>query len=208
MQKLILPKLNHKAENWEDSLGLSFYQRNFVSNAILFEALSARMLVKDLYDSPDEAPDELTTATGTLDLAFSHLRTPEEQTYCLLIFRDVRSEVLGLYEELEAMENKKSEKKPEGDKKEEDAQDKFVRGLRMVIEDMFTKTRYAPIQMAIRAIKDSNFTWDKFIEKVCPKDKMDQIDSEIQGMKKSGVKGNLNELLGKLFGKDPDMGDQ
>jgi hypothetical protein len=183
--KTIRPKMDHSKESLEKAMGLSFYQMNYVSTVVLFERLSSHIMVKELYDHHDEAPLELTTMTGLLELSLARLTTVPEQAYLLLMYRDLYRQINKDLDDMEKAdkakkETRNQEKKTDEKPKEENKEEAFVSAIKSIFEKVRKDMRFMPYLKAMEVLKEVNHDFQKFMDRVCPKDKMDAIEEALK----------------------------
>ncbi len=74
-------KFNHDTRTIQDSLGIGKDRADRISANILFEMINQAFLIKNLFDSPDNAPSNLTTKTGLLERVFDETENEAERIY-------------------------------------------------------------------------------------------------------------------------------
>lgn len=74
-------KFNHDTKTIQDSLGIDSSRADHISANILFEIINQAYLVKNLFDSPENAPSNLTTKTGLLERVFEETTNEAERIY-------------------------------------------------------------------------------------------------------------------------------
>lgn len=204
-------KLNHSEDALHKAFGLSFYRKQVVCNAILFETIANQLLARDLFDDIKEAPLDMTTMTGILQKSMSHFTNINEIGFLMVIYGDMYQGIN--HSVLDILEGRK----PTGmrgttrivtnlddkiDGKDEDMS-RIKKILGKLVDEL--KSKFDPIKSAIKFVKECDYDYDKFIAKVCPEDKCDEIERlDLDG--KGGL--NLDDLLGKLgFDNSPDEDD-
>ena len=160
MEKFALPKFQHGAENLTSSLGLTQKEEHFIKNAIIFECLVCPILVTELYNSPEEAPDSLRTMTGIIERINEHLSTGEQQCFMLIAFAEacytIRNEAASYQK---AIEEKEDIKLP-------------PKNFSKLVSKMVGK-KVDSIIDSLAIIQECNLDFDKYIEKVMPEEDYD-----------------------------------
>lgn len=74
-------KFNHDTKTIQDSLGIQKDRADRISANILFELINQAYLIKNLFDSVENAPSNLTTKTGLLERVFDETQNEAERIY-------------------------------------------------------------------------------------------------------------------------------
>lgn len=74
-------KLNHNSQSLGQAFNLSDEQQNKITATIFYEIIDSNMKIEELFDSPDEAPRELTTLSGTMEACLNRVTTASEKLY-------------------------------------------------------------------------------------------------------------------------------
>lgn len=177
-------KLDHTKKSLNEAFGLSDFDEHYVKTAIVFETISNHIKVRDLYDSPDEAPAEMTSTSGVLEAVLKHATSQEMRDYMLLMFKAGFHSVSHSLAELESAKEEKEEKG-------EDPIRKLMRKLVMTL-----KTE--GLKVTIQKVRDCNHNFKKFVEQVLNPDTF---------QKDKGAADDIDRLLGGILGKKDEDED-
>lgn len=193
METIKIPKLNHSVKSLYGAIGLDFYERNIVSNTILFETIANHLLAKDLFDDPSDAPINMTCSTGILEKALDRLDLGEYKFYLLLNFNEIfNATSMAIYN----IEHPQKPQKVSDD--EETSQDLMMK--------LFKKLHGNPIARIIKVIKESSYDYDRFMKMTLPIDKRSDINAIGDKIEASLQKGqNMDNFLGGMMEDDDGM---
>lgn len=192
MIKLNIGKLNHESSTLYEALGLDFYERNIVSNTILFELLSNHMLVKDLFDDEKDAPVDMRTMTGLLEKCVDRISVEEQKFYLLMIYGQTYEATMSMLHR-ESKIDKVSTKG--GTKKDEEIKEMIVKLVKKL-------DKQSPFDTIMKVIKAESFDYERFMNKTLPIDKrseINQIGERVEQARKTGEDIDLSDL-GASFG--------
>ena len=187
MEKTIkIPKFDHNAKDIAKCFGLSLYQKQFISHAIIFAILSNKMIAEHLFDDPKDAPDDLITFSGQLEKALSLVDNDLERAFLLVVYQSAHTSVNFQLFLQKDMENEEPKKKGS-----------IEDTMKTLIGQLLTSS----LDKAKQYIKEVNYDFEKYISKACPRDKEAEIEAD---MEKSERDKETDDLLKGLFGNDMD----
>lgn len=199
MDKIKLPKLDHTVETLEESLGLTQYDVHYVRTAVLYECVASPLLVDMLFDSAEEAPEDLKTSTGILERTMSHLRNGQEQIYGLMIFNEGYGKLRELvHEQAEIIREGLAAGKSNDE---------------ILVEIMAKDGKLEmPLGEIIQKIKKNDFNFQSFVEELLPAECYDAsgkfILSEAPEVSPEDIGDMLKEmLLRALKNRDKKKGE-
>jgi hypothetical protein len=172
-----IPKMDHEQNTLYAAMGLDFYERNIVSNTILFETVSNHLLVNELFDDPKEAPIGMCSMTGILERSLERLEDDTKKFFLTLSFGEIY------------MAARSAINHNKGNTKMGDYQEKIYKQV--------VKTHGDPFGRIVKAIKDSSYDYDRFINLTLPIDKRNDINEVGKKIEESSKKGG-SSLLGML----------
>lgn len=181
-ESIKLPKLDHSQKEMYKAFGISFYQKNYVRTAILFETLATSMLVNDFYDKIEDVPSNMRTVSGIVEKSLEHLKTVEEQCFGLMIFTETYDAVQNTLKKMESEEEKEKE---------------YGTGIEATLRKLVDQLKAEPLKRTMKVIKECNYDFDKFIEKVLPAEKADEMERMEEELK--------NELRDFLDDDESDL---
>ncbi len=208
-------QLNHSKDTLSDSLGLSFYERHYVNNSVMFETIACFYLARNLFDDIKDAPCDLTTSTGVLEKAYTHIKSEKEGIYMLLTYNSLHDSILsGLY----SMENDRKIKDENRNKKTQAKTDEEkIKNLLSKLSKKFSGKN--PLEDIVQKVKDSNYNFEDYITLALPLDKMEEAEAAEERIREAIKKqqenpesssedgGGFGSFLDGLFGKDPEDED-
>lgn len=159
----ILPKLDHSKSKLNAAFGISDYDKLYIKSAIIFELLSVHIMVNELYDDPKEAPSNMTTTTGLLERAMSHIDDKTQQIFMLMVFQETFDQTR-THMEMAASVSKEME----------------ITDLKSTLQHFAHKIMAQPIALAMEAIREVGHDFDAFIKKVLPESKFDENGNMIE----------------------------
>lgn len=162
MELIKLPKLNHSCTSLAGVFGLTRYEEDYIKTAIIFEILSSRILVSELFTDIKDAPDDMTTMTGIFQRAFNHAKTGQQQLLLTLEYHNA-------YQEISSAVVDMITKKPE----KESAKGDLKEDIGALLKKLIDKIQYVPYEMAMKTILECNHDFDAFCEKMIPRKKYD-----------------------------------
>lgn len=169
--------MDHEQATLYAAMGLDFYERNIVSNTILFETVSNHLLVNELFDDPKEAPIGMCSMTGILERSLERLEDDTKKFFLTLSFGEIY------------MAARSAINHNKGNTKMGDYQEKIYKQV--------VKSHGDPYAKIVKTIKDCSFDYDKFMIKTLPIEKRNDINEIGKKIEESSKKGGAG-LLGML----------
>lgn len=195
MDLIKLPKFDHSQESLGGVIGMSEYEQHYVKTAILFEILSTRIRVKDLFEDPEEAPVDMSTMSGLMEKALRHAKTFEQQIYVLMEFQLGYSHTIHGIMALEEAATKKLE---------EEAANSVEGDLKNLLSRLVDRLKTAPLQATMDEVIKCDHDFDKFINSVIPKKNYDENGNcRVRGGRAGGA--NLDDIIRKSLGDIPGI---
>ncbi len=142
----------HNANTIGEAINLNNDDLLYTKKALIFSVLSPRVLVDKLYDNSDDAPLNMSTVSGRLELGLSLLKSDEMKLFYLLNFNDIYEKLVEMYVIY---------KNPE--KIEEVFKDKDGDGLTTAIKNLMLQVKLKPIKDLIDYIEQSNGDFNTFV---------------------------------------------
>jgi hypothetical protein len=174
----ITVKFDHTQTDFSACLGLSKYEMHYVKAAIVFETIASATKVVEFYDSPKDAPQELTTISGNLERCLKHCKTDGQKIYLLLHFQAGHR---GTHEALEeASKSSKKESMLKGD------------DLGSVLKSLVDVLKSEGMRHTIAQIRKCNYDFDKFVETTLPEEGFAKDKDSFKD-----IDDMLNDILGK-----------
>ena len=88
---------NHEAETLPNSININTEELIYTKKALIFSILSRTGLSEMYYDEPDDAPSNMTTTSGRLELGLSLLNKDNMKFYYLYNYKDIYTKLTGMY---------------------------------------------------------------------------------------------------------------
>jgi hypothetical protein len=170
MEVIKFPQLNHEKSDVGSAFGLSFYEQHYIKSAILFEILSTTKLTKQIYNSVDEVPNNMSSMTGFMERALSHAKTLEQQLYMLFEYQ-------GAFFTIKDMITEEPQPTDLKDLKEKLKTDPGS-VLSKLLAELTNKAKRSPIIAINEAIEKSGHDFEKFIEIILPRDIFESMSEE------------------------------
>lgn len=172
-------KFDHTQTDFHDCLGVSKYEMHYVKAAIVFETIASATKVVEFYNSPKEAPQDLTTISGNLERCLKHCKTDGQKIYLLLHFQTGHR---GTHEALEeASKSAKDEITLKGG------------DVGSILKNLVNVLKTEGMRHTIAQIKKCNYDFEKFVETTLPEEGF--------GKDKDNFK-DIDDMLNGILGKD------
>lgn len=154
--KIEFPKLNHDSDDMSKTFGITKNEFDYIITAFLFETVSGILMGIEMYDDIEEAPNELTCFSGILERTNKHLKNKNQQLVALIHSKHI-IEAYG--NDIRECLNRQNDRKD-------------LRIEEMNLKDLMTNAikemKLDIMKEAIRAVKESNYNFLKFIEIFVP----------------------------------------
>lgn len=168
MEVIKFPELNHEKSDVGSAFGLSFYEQHYIKSAILFEILSTIKLTKQIYNSIDEVPNNMSSMTGFMERALTHAKTLEQQLYMVFEYQGAFFAIKDMISEAPTDISDLKEKlktDPGG-------------ALAKLLAELTNKLKRSPLIAFNEAIEKSGHDFEKFIEIILPRDIFESMSED------------------------------
>lgn len=143
---------NHEAETLSKSINMDENDVIYTKKALIFSILSPKVLSDLLYDDADDAPSNMLTVSGRLELGLSLLNNDNMKFYYLYNFNEIYNKLVEMYviyknpEKIEKLIKENSS------------------GLDMALKNLMVQIKIKPMKDLVEIIEKSNGDFSKFIE--------------------------------------------
>lgn len=144
----------HNANTIGEAINLNNDDLLYTKKALIFSVLSPRVLVDKLYDNSDDAPLNMSTVSGRLELGLSLLKSDEMKLFYLLNFNDIYEKLVEMYVIYKNPEKIEEVFKDKGEDSD---------GLTIAIKNLMLQVKLKPIKDLIDYIEQSNGDFNTFV---------------------------------------------
>jgi hypothetical protein len=143
---------NHEAETLPNSININTEELIYTKKALIFSILSPRVMSEMYYDDPDDAPSNMTTTSGRLELGLSLLNKDNMKFYYLYNYKDIYTKLTGMYMAYKNPDILKNLIK-------EDLDD-----INIALKNLIMHIKIKPVKDIVESIEKSNGNFLNFLE--------------------------------------------